>query len=301
MKTTSFPNWGVIIVSGNDRAEFLHNQLSNDIKNLAVGQGCFATYNTPQGRVRAHMTVAPDDNNIYMIVSCDLLDVLVERLQMFVLRSDVKLSIAENLSVTVTLPENEDLPYVLPQEPVLSFPVKFTEYGIEIHLPHGGIVSIVDIAKSPLFNQEIADKWRYFEIIRGFPHICKNTSNLFVAQMLNQHLLGGVHFRKGCYPGQEIIARSQYIGEVKRGLVICRCREVLEAGCTILDEGKNNVGTVLDSVRDADRNSVCLCVIKYDAVGKELITADGLFIVRVEDIFFRSKIDYKLSKKDLEL
>ena len=66
METSIFPDLGVIIVSGKDRAAFLHNQLSNDIKNLAAGQGCFATYNTPQGRVIADMTVIPNENNIYM-------------------------------------------------------------------------------------------------------------------------------------------------------------------------------------------------------------------------------------------
>ena len=288
MKTSNFPDWGVIVVSGLDRAEFLHNQLSNDIKNLAIGQGCFATYNTPQGRVSAHLTVFPRDNDICMIASCDLLDSLIKRLQMFVLRSQVNLAIADNLAVTVTLPENEDLFYTLPQEAVLSFPVKFTDNGIEIHLPHAGIVGVVEKGKSPSFNPEIVDRWKRYEIMQGFPHICKNTANLFVAQMLNQHLLGGIHFRKGCYPGQEVIARSQYIGEVKRGLVLCRCQMLLEAGCKIIDEDKNNVGTVLDSVIDTDGNSVCLCVIKYDAISKTISTDSGLFM-QIEQIFFIKK------------
>ena len=103
MKTSLLPNFGVLHFLGSDAKAFLHNQLSNDIKNLQ--QACYASYNTPQGRVTANMIVVSHHDELLMIVANDLLETLKKRLTMFVLRSQVKIETAENLGVSFRLPE----------------------------------------------------------------------------------------------------------------------------------------------------------------------------------------------------
>ena len=86
---TRLPFFGVVRVSGEDRASFLHGQLSNDINNLATGQACYATYNTPKGRVLANMMVVNRGEDLLLVMAQDLTEAIVKRLRMFVLRAKV--------------------------------------------------------------------------------------------------------------------------------------------------------------------------------------------------------------------
>ncbi|WP_373762269.1 folate-binding protein YgfZ, partial [Neisseria dentiae] len=99
------------------------------------------------------------------------------------------------------------------------------------------------------------------EIESGYPWIAEASRETAVAQMLNQHTIGGVHFKKGCYPGQEIIARAQYRGQVKRGLAVLAAQS-LEAPGVVLRHNGEEAGIIINSV-PAENGSLCLAVIKH--------------------------------------
>lgn len=282
MMKTLLPFFGVVRVSGEDRQTFLHGQLSNDINNLQTGQACYATYNTPKGRVIANMIVVNRGGDLLLIMAQDLLEATVKRLRMFVLRAKVVFEILEDYAVDAELEASAEP--LAAQQPNLAFATQQDSDGIcSIALPHGGILRIAPETALPPYDAAAESAWRLHEIRSGYPWICAATKETAVAQMLNQHIIGGVHFKKGCYPGQEIIARAQYRGQVKRGLAVLSGNSAVEAGTLLAADGEE-AGIVLDSVQDSE-NFTALAVIKFSAAQKELTAPNGSIFKAVHPFF----------------
>ena len=265
------PYLGVLKVSGEDRASFLHNQLSNDISNLPASHACYATYSTPKGRVLVNMLVLNTGEELWLIMSADLIDAIAKRLRMFVMRSKAVLeNVSDRFGVASSLiPTDED--YALPAEPPLLLNTEFRNEVWHIALPHAGVLCVGELTALPVHNEKAELQWRSHEINHGYPWVRAANSETCVAQMLNQHLLGGVHFRKGCYPGQEIIARAQYRGQVKRGLVMYGSNQLVEPGEKLFDDAGEEVGVVINAIPQA-MGSLILAVVKYAAADESLNT-----------------------------
>lgn len=282
MMKTLLPFFGVVRVSGEDRQTFLHGQLSNDINHLQTGQACYATYNTPKGRVIANMIGVNRGGDLLLIMAQDLLEATVKRLRMFVLRAKAVFEILEDYAVGAELEASAEP--LAAQEPNLAFATQQDSDGIcSIALPHGGILRIAPETALPPYDAAAESAWRLHEIRSGYPWICAATKETAVAQMLNQHIIGGVHFKKGCYPGQEIIARAQYRGQVKRGLAVLSGNSAVEAGTLLTADGEE-AGIVLDSVQDSE-NFTALTVIKFSAAQKELTAPNGSIFKAVHPFF----------------
>ncbi|RQJ89689.1 folate-binding protein [Neisseria meningitidis] len=282
MMKTLLPFFGVVRVSGEDRQTFLHGQLSNDINHLQTGRACYATYNTPKGRVIANMIVVNRGGDLLLIMAQDLLEATVKRLRMFVLRAKAVFEILEDYAVGAELEASAEP--LAAQEPNLAFATQQDSDGIcSIALPHGGILRIAPETALPPYDAAAESAWRLHEIRSGYPWICAATKETAVAQMLNQHIIGGVHFKKGCYPGQEIIARAQYRGQVKRGLAVLSGNSAVEAGTLLTADGEE-AGIVLDSVQDSE-NFTALTVIKFSAAQKELTAPNGSIFKAVHPFF----------------
>ena len=279
---TLLPSFGVVRVSGKDRQSFLHGQLSNDINHLQSGQACYATYNTPKGRVIANMLVINRGDDLLLAMSEDLTESTVKRLRMFVLRAKVVFEIPDNYGVGAELAESAEP--LASQEPNLAFAAQQDSDGIcSIALPHGGILRIAPETALPPYDAAAESAWNLHEIRSGYPWICAATKETAVAQMLNQHIIGGVHFKKGCYPGQEIIARAQYRGQVKRGLAVLR-GDSLEAAGVAVQNGGEEAGQIINTAL-TDTGSLSLAVIKFSAAHADLTDADGNAL-KQETLFF---------------
>lgn len=276
---TQLPFFAIVKVSGDDRHDFLHNQFSNDINHLEKNHACYATYNTPKGRVVANLIAFNTGDDILLILAADVAEKVVKRLKMFVLRAKVQLELLPDWGVAATLPDNA--PTVLPNEPQLQFAAN--EAG-EIQLPHAGSLHIAPKASLPAHDAAAEQAWNAHEIACGYPWISAATSETCVAQMLNQHKIGGVHFRKGCYPGQEIIARAQYRGQVKRGLAVARNAVSQNAGAEVQDATGAEAGIVINSA-----GSLHLLVVKHGSVAGELRDAAGN-VFTLEHLFFETQL-----------
>lgn len=274
---TLLPFFAAIRVSGSDYQTFLHSQLSNDIHNLAPQQACYATYNTAKGRVIANMIVwHTNQQDIILIMAADLAESVIKRLKMFVLRAKVTFEQLHHWGVSGSL--NKHQQPCPPSEPQLHFPS--TENGI-ITLPHQGQIHIAPLAQLPHHQPEHEIIWQQHEIRSGYPWISAKTSETCVAQMLNQHQIGGIHFRKGCYPGQEIIARAQYRGQVKRGLAVASNPYTQQVGQPVkINEAE--VGIIVNTCQQ-----LSLLVIKYDAVSPMLTDCAGHRFT-LEHLFFQA-------------
>lgn len=239
---TALPFFGIIRVSGEERALFLNGQLSNDINKLADNQACYATYNSPQGRVLANMMVVNQNQALYLVMANDLVETIAKRLKMFVLRSKVQIDVLNDWGVSGSL--NDDAEPVLPTENPLTLTI---DHVGNIVLPHSGSLNIAPKHLLPAYQAEHEQAWQQHEIQSGYPWISAQSSGAWVAQMLNQHHLGAIHFRKGCYVGQEVIARAQYRGQVKRGLALAKHSKTLPTNSKIYNQQQQEAGEIVNS------------------------------------------------------
>ena len=207
-------NYGLLQVAGDDARAFLHAQLTNDIEHLQPGQARIAGWCSAKGRLLATFLVVPCSGGFLLQLSRDLVPAVLKRLSMFVLRSKVKISDATGqwTQFGVWAPDAG--------EPLTA---RERDGTITVVIEAGRSLVLAGESASAGFspNAPAAD-WALAEVRAGRALIESSTQDQFVPQMVNFELAGGVDFRKGCYPGQEIVARAQYRGAVKRRMVRLR-------------------------------------------------------------------------------
>ena len=189
--------------SGADAGDFLHNQLSADVLALTSGESTFACYCEPRGRVLALMLVCRIDEAYYVILAKSLAATIADRLKIYVMRSKVTIEVLTEYSVSGL--QADDAPEPSP-----------TSIAV-IQLPHSDKRLVVNTDEfRPASDTPAQDTWKIVELQSGISWLCPETSGQFLPQMLGFDQLGAVNYRKGCYPGQEIVARTHYLGKVKR-------------------------------------------------------------------------------------
>ncbi len=221
--TVALAHWGVIRAHGSEAAAFLHGQLTNDITHLDQDHARLAGYCSAKGRLLASFIACKrGDDEVLLACSADLLAATLKRLTMFVLRSKCKLSDASAEVRLFGLAGPSAVGMLGSHAAELPVWGK-TEFGdaTVLRLPDAlGTARFLwaadaSVAAPPVQALSL-DDWRLGEVNSGVPTIEAATVDQFVPQMLNFELLGGVDFKKGCYPGQEVVARSQYRGTTKR-------------------------------------------------------------------------------------
>lgn len=219
---------GLLRVRGADAASFLHGQLTHDFSNLRSDQARLAAYCSPKGRMLASFVgFKHEPDEIWLVSRADLIPATLKRLRMFVLRAKAQLDEGDGSTVLLGL-AGAAAASALAMDEADRLPV----WG---HRPLGSGASVVRLpdgdgvprwlwAGSAASAQALRDAlppltlahWDWLEVASGIAPIGAATVDAFVPQMLNYELVGGVNFQKGCYPGQEIVARSQYRGTLKR-------------------------------------------------------------------------------------
>jgi tRNA-modifying protein YgfZ len=220
------PELGVLAFSGPDAESFLQGQLSNDIKELPAGAVQLSSYNSAKGRMLATLMIWRDGTESFRaLVAADLAFALRKRLSMYVLRS--KVSVVDSSPVHALFGvggtrAGDAVRAAIGMAPDAAH-VLIAETATIVALPDGRMVIVTPAAFAESLRNKLAtaaaqappEIWRWLGIRAGVPMIGAATQDLFVPQTTNWDLLGGVNFHKGCYPGQEIIARTQYLGRLK--------------------------------------------------------------------------------------
>jgi folate-binding protein YgfZ len=213
---------GLIRARGEDAAAFLHGQLTNDFAQLDTTRARLAGYCSAKGRLLASFVgwkLAPDD--LLLLCSADLLPATLKRLSMFVLRAKCKLADATGEFRLLGLAGDGALQWLGADAPPAAWDTRVHAGATVVRLPDAASRPVLywtaplDAELPPLPALDL-DTWRWLEVQGGVARIENGTADRFVPQMLNYELIGGVDFKKGCYPGQEIVARSQYRGTTKR-------------------------------------------------------------------------------------
>ncbi len=236
------PHLGLLRFAGPEAASFLQGQVSNDTRRLSEQAPLLAAYSTPQGRVVSVMHLLPHSSGIIALLPRDLIQPVLERLRKYVLRAKVKIEDLSGQFACFGL--HAAAAHAAPDlcfegSPVGDRERHYAERG-GIGIARAGVArywvvgSIGDVAAlAPPTDaghgsdpKHVERDWRLADIRSGLPQVYAATSELFVAQMLNLDLIDGISFTKGCFTGQEIVARTQHLGRIKRRM----CRLRLPAG-----------------------------------------------------------------------
>jgi folate-binding protein YgfZ len=227
-------NLGVLAFRGPDAARFLHGQLSADVQKLGTGQSTLAGFHNPQGRVIALLDLLrSSDQEFLAVLPRELAAGTAQRMRKVVFRSKVAIDEASDLRVF-----GVDSGVAPADTSVLAWGTRNLWLVPAERAGGMGQMSTDDFAR-----------WARADVAEGLPQVCAATSETFVAQMLNLDLLGAIAFDKGCYTGQEVIARAHYRGRVKRRLQ--RWHSVAATAPRAGDSVRGSDGRALTVVRAA--------------------------------------------------
>jgi folate-binding protein YgfZ len=279
---------GLIRVAGDDARSFLHTQLTNAVDDLAIGAARVAGYCSAKGRLLASFLVWRDEDGIVLQLSADLQPAIQKRLSMFVLRAKARLSdLTPERAVlgvagagAAAALQAAGLP--APAEPwstaaaaaatVIRLPDGAGLPRWQVVLPAEQATDVQAALSAHLLPADTA-VWDWLEVRAGVPRIGLATQEQFVPQMINLELVGGVSFRKGCYPGQEIVARSQYRGTLKRRMWLIHGEgDVPAAAAEIFrpEDPEQPCGMVVNAAAAPQGGWDGLAELKIDAAGGAL-------------------------------
>ena len=294
---------GLILVNGADARDFLQNQLSNDIDFIDESRSQLSSYSTPKGRMLGIFRVVQVSNGYILITARAMVMPLLETLYKYIVQAQVTLADASDYFARIALQTD--------RAEVTGHPLLAAQPGAVLQND-----SVISLQLDPLGTQRrylvmclSADEaielwngfanqlqvagfssWRLAEIKAGMPAIYPQTAEQFVLQMANLGVLDAVSFKKGCYPGQEIVARMQYLGKLKRRMFLARLEtdSLPLPGDELVFRGKTEIdgsGQVVDA--EFDQDGVCHClyiaqISKADAGSLQLLKQPQTSIQNVD-------------------
>ena len=223
--------FGTLRVSGEEAETFLQNLLSNDIREVSAKRAQLSSLNSPKGRMLATLLIWRDGNDYLLQLPRALSEPIRKKLSMYVLRAKVKIADVSDEIVTLGVSgadAQEILRTRFAELPQAPFGVANSESASVIKVgDERWQISTAPQLANTLWTELIRKArpvgsacWDWLNIRSGIPVILAQTQEQFVAQMANLDLVNGVNFKKGCYPGQEIVARTQYLGKLKRRMYL---------------------------------------------------------------------------------
>ncbi|KVW99570.1 YgfZ/GcvT domain-containing protein [Thiobacillus denitrificans] len=222
---------GVIALRGEDTATFLQGQLTNDVRALHADGAQWSGYCSPKGRLLGNFLAWRQGEDFCLQLSGDILPGVLKRLSMFIMRAKVQGRDASDENVRLVVAGKQALAAVtaaMGAVPDTAMRSVAGEAGQVIRLGDDKFVLSIAPERAAAVWQALrpsatpvgAPVWDWLRLNAGIPMIVAATQEQFVPQMVNLEAIGGVSFQKGCYPGQEIVARSQYLGKLKRRMFL---------------------------------------------------------------------------------
>lgn len=277
------PDLGLISFTGEDTLTFLQGQLSCDVRKVTSTFAQYGCYCSPKGRILANFILVVDhaEKVWFMQIPRAILDKIIKRLSMYVLRTKVKLADCSTESIRLGIAGNQARSLIEKAFPTLEVP----NSNLGVAHADGVIIICLGINRFEIIVPfELGDQlrasfnniatsmsrsyWQWLDIQAGIPTISLETQEQFVPQMVNMDLIGGISFQKGCYPGQEIVARTQYLGKLKRRMTLVRIEttEIVTAGDTLYSEslGDQACGIIVNAALIDEGVFEALAVIPID-------------------------------------
>ncbi len=257
---------GVLQFSGEDAETFLQGQLSCDVAGVDLRSGSYGAYCSPKGRMLANFLLWREEAGFHMALSRDIALSVQKHISKFVLRAKVKVSDASDTIVMAgaagpkadqalreLFPDFPEHPNEVSLRPGTGTVIKLKDGRFLLALMPSGAVAL----RQKLANSLVpvgAGAWRWLDIRNGVPWVTAATQDQLVPQMANFELLGGVSFHKGCYTGQEVVARMQHLGKLKRRMFLANVPAEAKAGDPLYsdDLGDQASGMVVNAEASPD-------------------------------------------------
>lgn len=281
---------GAICFSGEDAQSFLQGQLSCDVAQLDPSTALYGGYCNPKGRMLASFLLWKDSAGFIMQLPRELQAGIQKRLSMYVLRSKVKLADADALVRIGLYGENAGR---LVSDVMNGVPALKEAVPLKLGVAQGEQTTVLRLAADRFELVTSAEQapelwrclgraatpvgascWNWLDIRAGIPVITSSTQEQFIPQMVNLEAIGGVSFRKGCYPGQEIVARAQYLGKVKRRMYLANIRTDSLPPVAAGDElfsigmGDQSAGMIVNAANSPDGGVDILAVVQTASAGE---------------------------------
>lgn len=278
---------GLIAVAGSDAPTFLQGQLTCDVRQVSAARSQLGALCSPKGRVITVCRVLHNQDTLYLALPPALLESVCQRLSKYVLRAQVTLhgnalqgiGIAGEAAATVladivgeALPSVSDAAIAAAALSVVRVRGAVPRFEIYGNASAIHALQTTLAARAQLVS---AQTWDLLDILAGIPSICTATVEMFVPQMLNLDTLDAISWHKGCYTGQEIVARTQYLGTLKRRMYLGRVMsaQAPQAGAAVyaqLDGAQQEVGRVVTAAAHRDWGYALLAVLRVTEVGQPL-------------------------------
>jgi folate-binding protein YgfZ len=271
---------GQIEVTGEEAKAFLHSQFTSDINHLADNQAQHSGWCSAKGRLQASFLLWRNSENYQLLLAADLQETTQKRLQMFILRAKVKLASLTDGNILLglagpqaaealrqaSLPCPAEAMGTLSQDGVTVIRLDATRFIIVA--PQAATAALWP-ALTTHARPAGVPAWRWLDVQAAFPLVTLATKEEFVPQMVDFDKIGGVSFHKGCYPGQEIVARTQYLGKVKRHLFRLSSPQALKAGDPLYspDNPDQSCGTVMSAAPEVSGGFAALAVVQSNFAG----------------------------------
>ena len=269
---------GVIAFSGEDTATFLQGQLTNDVRALHADSAQWNGYCNPKGRLLGNFLVWRQGEDTCLQMSGDIVPGVQKRLAMFILRAKVKARDASDETVRLVVAgaaAQATVQAAMGALPAAAMTTAVGESGLVVRVGNDKFVLSVAPEAAPAVWQALAGHatpvgapvWDWLRLNAGIPMIVAATQEQFVPQMVNLEAIGGVSFQKGCYPGQEIVARSQYLGKMKRRMFLAHVDAAAAPGDSLYsaDVPGQATGTVVNAAPAPDGGFDILAVAQIES------------------------------------
>ncbi len=272
---------GLLKISGQDAEAFLQGQFTNDVRQVTPEQSQLSAWCNQKGRILVNFRLFKRDQKVfYVLLPQECIASTVKRLQMYVLRSKVKIEEVSNSLVRLGCVGAASYQYIhdyLHQSLPQTVNASLTHDNVTVLCVQASPIRYLVVANEemakPLWQQVTktvhpagATVWQLFDILAGVPQIVLATAELFVPQMVNLQALGGVSFKKGCYTGQEIVARMQYLATLKQRMYLVQMdmTTLPQAGEAIYGLDGEVIGNIVNAQKHPDGRVLALAVMPVD-------------------------------------
>ncbi len=269
-------DYGIITVTGDEAKKFLQGQLTCNLDEITPTQSRLGAYCDIKGRVIAVFRIIQIDNKYHLILNKNLIDKTAKILGKYAVFSRVALDKANPFSAHIgvlekqsnNFPENIDEVITQNGQTIIRIPGAHPRWEI---LMHSGE------APTPLRS---AENWEVHNILAGIPNLTVATSGEFTAHKLGLVRLNAVSFTKGCYLGQEIVARTQYLGKQKSGLfwASTTTAQNFSPNTEIFDTHQQLIGNIVNTITLPNNTTLLLAVLKQDPSDEKTVTIDGSIV-----------------------
>ena len=284
-----------IRVEGDDRIQFLQGQLTQDINLISQDKALYAGFCNPKGRVLAFMLCYVAHESIHIQLDNSIKESILKKLKMYVLRSKVSLNLLEETFTSIGFVGTKALVERNIQAPKNHLDIVQYQDVMIIRIGQDGeryqlmgeaskVNEFIKLNFSAYSTMSL-DDWNNLNILDGIPDIYPTTQEAFIPQSLNMDLIEGINFKKGCYTGQEIVARTHYLGKVKRRMyrAFIKSRVDLNPGDQILNKNGEDTGQLVRSAKENNDKTNLLIELRVDQAHEALFIKNELIEIFLED------------------